>query len=248
MTDIVYEHPLNEKIRTYLRVEYLFNQVNSLASLETEWQQQSFFSSLFALIDVLDRGDIRPDLIKDIERCETALVAWSKHPSVSDDKLQHMLQQAVTLQSELLRTGKFIAALKEDKFLSPIRQRFSIAGGTCYFDLPQLQYWFHLPHEQQQNNAQQWLHQIRLAQQAISFVLTFIRSRGQFSDISATNGFYQNNTEQFELLRIVYSLQHGVYPTVSGNRYRYAIRFMQLCDDSGRSATDKEILFRLACC
>lgn len=248
MTELIYEHPLNEKIRTYLRVEYLFNQLNQLTALESEWQQQAFFNSLFDLIEVLDRNDVRPDLIKDIERCETALVAWSSHPSVSDDKLQTMLQQAVRLQSELLRSGKFVGNLKEDKFLAPLRQRFSLPGGTCYFDVPQLQYWFSLPLAKRQNMAAVWFEQLALVQQAIRFTLSFTRERGHFSPFQADNGFYQSNTEQFELLRIGYPLDAGVYPTVSGNKYRYAIRFMQLCDENGRSNSDKQIPFKLACC
>jgi cell division protein ZapD len=248
MTELIYEHPLNEKLRTYLRLEYLLNQLLSLNALETEWQQQAFFNALFDLIEVLDRTDIRPDLIKDCERSETALVTWANHPSVSDDKLQPVLQRAVRLQSELLRSGKFVGNLKEHKFLAPLRQRFTIPGGACYFDVPQLQYWFNLPLDQRQQMALSWCAEFNLLQQAVGFVLGFCREKGQFSDVTAENGFYQSNTDQHELLRIRYPLDAGVYPTVSGNKYRYAIRFMQLCDEAGRSNSEKSICFGLACC
>lgn len=248
MTELTYEHPLNEKLRTYLRLEQLLSQLHNLKALDSEWQQQAFFTTLFALIEVLDRNDIRPDLIKDCERCETALVAWANHPSVSDDKLKPVLQQAVRLQSELLRSSKFVGNLKEDKFLSPLRQRFAIPGGACHFDLPQLQYWFNLPHAERTLMANTWFNEFSLLQQAVSFVLGFCREKGQFTTVNAQNGFYQHNTEQHELLRIRYPLQAGVYPTVSGNKYRYAIRFMQLCDENGRSSSEKNISFRLACC
>lgn len=248
MTELLYEHPLNEKLRTYLKLEYLLNQLQSLRALQSEWQQQAFFNVLFDLIEVLDRNDIRPDLIKDCERCESALVAWANHPSVSDDKLKPVLQQAVRLQSELLRSGKFVGRLKEDKFLAPLRQRFAIPGGTCYFDVPQLQYWFNLPQTERTAMANNWCNEFSLLQQAISFVLGFCREKGQFTSLTAENGFYQHNTDQHELLRIRYPLDAGVYPTVSGNKYRYAIRFMQLCDENGRSSSEKSISFQLACC
>jgi cell division protein ZapD len=248
MTELIYEHPLNEKLRTYLRLEYLLAQLHNLNDLDSEWQQQAFFNALFDLVEVLDRNDIRPDLIKDCERCESALVAWANHPSVSGDKLKPVLQKAVRLQSELLRSGKFVGNLKEDKFLSPLRQRFSIPGGTCYFDVPQLHYWFNLPLEQRQHMAAGWCHEFGLLLEAISFVLGFSREKGQFTAVVADNGFYQSNTEQHELLRIRYPIDAGVYPTVSGNKYRYAIRFMQLCDEAGRSNSDQSISFELACC
>lgn len=248
MTELIYEHPLNEKLRTYLRLEYLLAQLHSLRALDSEWQQQAFFNTLFDLIEVLDRNDIRPDLIKDCERCETALVAWANHPSVSDDKLQPVLQQAVRLQSDLLRSGKFVGNLKDDKFLSPLRQRFAIPGGTCYFDVPQLHYWFNLPQSNRIQAAELWCAEFTLLQHAVSFVLGFSRQKGQFTEIVADNGFYQNNTDQHELLRIRYSTEAGVYPTVSGNKYRYAIRFMQLCDEAGRCNSEKTVCFQLASC
>lgn len=247
-SSLVYEHPLNEKVRTYLRVEYLFQQVHHQLALANESQQLGFFTSLFALIEVLDRNDIRPDLIKDVERCEGALVNWSRHPHISDDLLSSMLQKSVRLQSELLRGAKFANVLKDDKFLGPLRQRFFIPGGTCYFDLPQLQYWYTLELAARQKQAQDWIAQLTLVEQAISFVLTFIRERGQFQQVTAENGFFQSNTEQFELLRLRYPLSYGCYPTISGNKYRYAIRFMQLCDTQGRATTDQHIGFELACC
>jgi cell division protein ZapD len=248
MSQIIYEHPLSEKLRTYLRLEYLLAQLHNLNALSSEWQQQAFFNALFNLIEVLDRNDIRPELIKDCERCENALVVWANHPSVSDDKLTPMLQQAVRLQSELLRSGKFVGNLKEDKFLAPLRQRFAIPGGTCFFDVPQLHYWFNLPLPQRQHMAATWCAEFNLVQQALAFVLDFTRAKSEFNDVEADNGFYQSNTEQHELLRIGYALEAGVYPTVSGNKYRYAIRFMQLCDTTGRSNSEKNIRFQLASC
>lgn len=246
--EIVYEHPLSEKIRTYLRIEHLFTQLTALHAETHHAQQLSFFSTLFALIDVLDRNDVRPDLIKDIERCESQLVAWSNHPSVSDRKLQLMLQQALRLQSELLRSGKLINQLKDDKFLAPLRQRFALPGGCCYFDMPQLQYWLSLPAVAQQQQKSDWLSQLQLAEQAIQFVLSFIRERGQFLDVHAENGFYQQSAEQYELLRIKYTHSCCSFPTVSGNRYRYAIRFMQLSEQDGRSICADAVNFQLACC
>jgi len=246
--EIVYEHPLNEKVRAYLRIEHLFAQLNSLKVQQDNSLQLSFFSTLFTLIDVLERSDVRPDLIKDLERCESQLVLWSNHPSVSDKKLQLMLQQALRLQSELLRSGKLVNQLKEDKFLTPLRQRFAMPGGCCYFDMPQLQFWLSFPAQEQLQKKTSWLEQLQLTEQAIDFVLGFYRERGQFSEVEASNGFYQKNTEQFELLRIKYSQSGCSFPTVSGNKHRYAIRFMQLCEHNGRSACTEAIRFELAQC
>ena len=246
--EIVYEHPLNTKIRTYLRIEHLFTQLSGLRATEDEALQLSFFSTLFSLLDVLDRTDIKPDLLKDLERCESQLVQWSRHPAVSDQKLQPLLQQALHYQTDLLRCGKLAVPLKDDKFLAPLRQRFALPGGCCFFDVPQLQYWLKLPTSEQQQQISDWLAQLALTEQTLAFVLNFIRQRGEFTEMQAENGFYQQNAEQYELLRIKYSQACCSFPTVSGNRYRYAIRFMQLSEQDGRSACSNDIAFQLACC
>lgn len=248
MTELILEHPLNEKLRNYLRLEYLLIQLGQLAAVENEWQQQAFFTVLFDLTDVLDRNDIRPDLIKDCERCEAALVKWASHPSVSDDKLQSMLQQTVKLHSDLLRSGKFASAVKEDKFLAPLQQRYALPAAACYFDVPQLQLWFNLPLQKRQHAAANWFAEFALLRQALQLLLQFCRAKADFTPLLAENGFYQNNTEQYELLRIRYNTQHGVYPTVSGNKHRFAIRFMQLCSDNGKQNVSDNIPFALACC
>ncbi len=248
MTQLVYEHPLNEKLRTYLRLEAGLSQLRQQADLSDDARQQGFFSSLFAVLETIDRNDIRPDLLKDIERCEHAMVEWSEHPAISDEALKGQLQLGVRMQSELFRGNRLGGNLKDDKFLAPLRQRFLIPGGSCFFDLPQLQFWYALPLTQRLQQVQEWLQELQLAEQAVRYVLSFIRARGQFVQEQAIAGFYQSGTEQFELLRLQYDINDGCYPTISGNRYRYAIRFMQLCDAQGRTSTDKTINFALARC
>lgn len=247
-TQLIYEHPLNEKVRTYLRLEAGLQQVRQQADLIDDARQQGFFSSLFAVLETIDRTDVRPDLLKDIERCEHAMVEWSQHPQISDHALSDQLQRGIKLQSELFRGSRLGGNLKDDKFLAPLRQRFLIPGGSCFFDLPQLQYWYALPQTQRSQQVQVWLDELSLAEQAVHYVLSFIRARGQFMAEQAVAGFYQSGTEQFELLRLQYDIEDGCYPTISGNRYRYAIRFMQLCDAQGRTSTDKVINFALARC
>ncbi len=245
---LVYEHPLNEKVRTYLRLEAGLQQVRQQADLSDDARQQGFFSSIFAVLETIDRNDIRPELLKDIDKCEHAMVEWSEHPQISDVALKDQLQLGVRLQSDLFRGNRLGGNLKDDKFLAPLRQRFLIPGGSCFFDLPQLQYWYALPPQQRQQQVQEWLNELQLAEQAVNYVLNFIRARGQFVPEQAVAGFYQSGTEQFELLRLRYDINDGCYPTISGNRYRYAIRFMQLCDAQGRTSTDKAINFALARC
>lgn len=250
MNLVIYEHPLNEKLRTFMRIEHLFMQLNHCKNFQSDYQYRPFFDSLFALMELFERNDIRVELGKELERNEHSLVKWAAHPQICNDTLQQTLKKVMQLQSTLSKMPRICSGLKEDPFLGNIRQRFAIPGGNCHFDLPQLHFWLHLPEQQQNARIDSWLKQLTTIEEAIGLILSFVRERNPFTSIKAPGGFYQDNAENIELLRIQYTPAYGAYPTVSGNKYRYAIRFMQLTDEQeqGRESAQQDVIFSLACC
>ena len=234
MGHAVFEFPLKEKVRNYLRVEQLLGQLKITAKSEHTHLQLVFFEQLFELLDLIERLDLRSDLTKDLEAHEKNLVYWSKHPKIDSTALDR----------------RFGSALKEDKLLSAIRQRFAIPGGACSFDLPNLHFWLQQPLEQRLAEIAQWLETLALLDDAIAVSLSFIRERGQFINVVVDNGFYQGAAEdKNELIRVKCSVDEGYYPTLSGNKYRYALRFMLFSPQEGQSgAVESSIQFRLAAC
>ena len=188
MSTVLYEHPLNERIRNYLKLEQLFAQayscINSNISIATS--HQVFFNALFSIQDTLERNDVRGDLIKDLEKLEQNLVVWSKAPQV-DNK-----------------------------------------------------------HNRQE--IQQWLKLLSDISSALALILKFIRLGAEFIEIEADSGFYQDNGEGLLLLRIKLPKEAKYYPTVSGNKFRYSIRFMLPCEHTGRRYANQATIFQLARC
>lgn len=248
MTSILYEHPLNERIRNYLKIEQLFTQSTDALRQSMVMSHNLFFPSLFSIIDNLDRGDIRGDLIKDLEKLEQSLVIWSRIPDVDDKLITSNLNKTTTLSSQLKKAYPAWLILKNDKFLMTLKQRFSIQGGSSLFDLPQLQHWLNQTSEVINNECQQWLSHLQQIDEAITLILTFIRQQAHFETIESESGFYQDNGEGLKLLRIKVSKNTDRYPTVSGNRYRYSIRFMSPCAENGRKYSKQAISFQLARC
>ena len=250
MTHAVYEFPLNEKVRTYLRLEQLFKQLKQVESASEDWQFMNFFETLFTLLDLLERLDIRNDILKDIEVHEKNLVHWSQHPKIDTEALQAALQKILKLRDDLKKAKKIGTSLKEDKFLASIRQRFSIPGGTCSFDLPNLHYWLKQPIESVREQVNQWLTELHLISDAIDITLSFLRERGRFVNIDAENAFYQGVAEdKIELIRIYSATDKGYYPILSGNKYRYAIRFMLFNpNENASTAVEGKVEFKLASC
>jgi len=260
MTSVLYEHPLNERIRNYLKLEQLFAQVNSCAptndnpaennstSCNIITNQHVFFNALFAIIDTLERSDIRGDLIKDLEKLEQNLVVWSKSPNIDNSALENNLSETVKLVGKLRTNTPTWWQLKEDKLLASLRQRFAIQGGNASFDLPQLHFWLHQPAEKTNQDIILWLGFLTDVIRSLALVLKFIRQRACFDDIETDSGFYQDNGEGLLLLRIKLPSDAQYYPTISGNRFRYSIRFMLPCQHTGRRYSNQATKFQLARC
>ncbi|RDV29079.1 cell division protein ZapD [Alteromonas aestuariivivens] len=250
MTTTVFEFPLKEKVRNYLRIEQLLVQLKTASGNSQSAIHMYFFEQLFTLLDLFDRIDVRSDVLKDLDGHEKNLRYWSRHPNIDSSALEEALNSILDLRKRLKDSRKFGSLLKDDKLLSSIRQRFAIPGGTCGFDLPNLHYWLHLPVTERQPIMKGWLDNLSVLEEAIATSLSFLRERGHFHTTTAVNGFYQDVAEdKNELIRIRYQSDQGYYPTLSGNKYRFALRFIWFePKDNQITGVDNDVTFDLAAC
>jgi cell division protein ZapD len=239
---------MNERIRGYLKLEQQFKQLDLCLTHAMSVSQTVFFSALFSILDHLDRNDTRGDLIKDLEKLESKLVHWSRSPEINNDALQNALRQTVDYICQLKALSPQYLSLKDDKLLASIRQRFAIQGGNSSFDLPQLTFWINQPETKIAQDIEYWRASIKLIEDAVQLVLQFIREKSDFTPLQAQKGFYQDSGDGIALLRVQLDSQCQYFPTISGNKYRYSIRFVEPCQETGKKFTDQCIAFELAQC
>ena len=250
MSTAVYEFPLNEKVRNYLRIEHILSQIKASADRNDSTANIQFFNDLFTLLDLLERLDVRNDVLKDFDVQERNLLHWSKHPNIDDEALQQTLQTILRLREGLKQFKRIGNDLKDNAFIASIRQRFAIPGGTCSFDLPNLHFWMSQTPQKRQADQQKWLSSLALIDSAISLSLSFLRQRGVFQSEEAVKGFFPGlSDDKGELIRIRMQSDLSIYPTLSGNKYRYALRFMQFDADTGNNKPVEHTLnFEIASC
>ena len=245
MTTHYFEHPLNEKTRIYLRVEALLNQLNLAAQFSDQMQHLIFYRSLFDLVEIFEQIQLKSELAKDIEKQRLAYRSWQNVEGVDQQMLTTVLSEVDATHSGLMSAERFGQSLKEDRFLSAIRQRFNLPGGSCCFDLPALHHWLHLPLEKKQADAKHWLSSLAPLSSALSLWLKLTRETGHFRSIEAKSGFYQSDADEANILRLELSTAHGVYPMISGHKNRFAIKFIDF--ESGQASVE-DIDFKLAVC
>ncbi|WP_162063471.1 cell division protein ZapD [Vibrio taketomensis] len=245
MTTQYFEHPLNEKTRIYLRVEALLHQLDVSSRFSDDLQHLNFFRALFDLLEIFEQIQLKSELAKDIEKQRLTYRNWLNVEGVDQEMLRKILQEVDQAHSELMNAERFGQSLKEDRFLSTIRQRFNLPGGACCFDLPALHHWLHLPCKQKQQDARGWMESLSSLSNALRLWLRLTRETGYSQIIVAHNAFYQSDAEEANILRLNIPMHYSVFPMISGHKNRFAIKFIEF--KTGQAYTG-DIQFELAVC
>lgn len=245
-TTVLFEYPLNEKMRTWLRIEFLLNQLESSRNITDSLSALTFFRNAAELLDVFERGELRTEIVKELDKQQQKLRSWAEVPGV-DREVVHKLHDSLKSRSSALMAAPRMGQLmREDRLIGLVRQRLSIPGGCCSFDLPTLHIWLHIEQEKRDAQVAQWMASLSPIRDALTLILELIRQSGAFRHQTSLNGFYQDNAEGADLLRLQLALEDSLYPQVSGHKSRYAIRFLPL--DSEHGEVPARLDFQLACC
>lgn len=243
---VTYEYPLNEKIRSWLRLETLLQQVYELSHITSYTSGVAFFRSVSELIEILDRGEVRTDLIKELEKHRKRLAAWADSPNADNQLISSLLNDLSTKTTNITSASRFGQQLRNDKIISMVRQRLSIPGGCCSFDLPTLQLWLNMPQEPRDHSIGEWLKSLAPLKDTLDTILHLLRQAAAFETKECHNGFYQDSVEDKELLRVRLSTDKLIYPQISGHKTRFAIRFLHI--DSENGIVPAMMNFELSCC
>lgn len=245
-TTILFEYPLNEKMRTWLRIEFLTSQLENSRTITDPLGALTFFRNAAELLDVFERGELRTDIVKELEKQQQKLRAWADVPGVDMELIDTLRDKLKVCSGTLMAAPRMGQLMREDRLIGLVRQRLSIPGGCCSFDLPTLHIWLHVGQEQRDAQVAVWMESLMPIREALTQILDLIRQSGEFRTQTSVNGFFQDNGEGAELLRLQLSLDDSLYPQVSGHKSRYAIRFLPL--DSERGEVPARLDFELACC
>lgn len=249
----IYEQPTNERIRAFLRLEKLFKQFSFHLNQGATWNNQIAIDAINELLAFTARSDIKLEALKELERQHTRLERLSKRPQIDQSQLVSLLQKQKRVIVELTSiTGQLGQTLQTVELLSSIRQKNSVPGCICDFDLPVYQYWLTRPEQIRNEHLQEWFAPFTILDKAICLILDVLRNSVEASDEVASNGFFQQSldtSQVVQLLRINTDEGTRYYPEISAGKHRFSIRFMTNDDPSQRPEQYKEdVHFKLRMC
>ncbi|PID45906.1 MAG: cell division protein ZapD [Proteobacteria bacterium] len=226
----VYEHPLNEKIRLFSRLEFLIHRFNFYMQDPKPENCQSALMVLLELYNLSSRLDVKSATLNVLDWQTQALSRISELDEVDQAKLQEILDK-LNARAERLHKfrGQLGQHLKSHSFINMLKQRAMIAGGVNSFDLPVFNYWYTRSEQERVKNLEDWIEPFSIAYDAISVVLELVRHSGHPVTQVARDGFYQatlNNNREYQLLQIELPGNAHYFPEVSAGKQRFSIRFV----------------------
>ena len=249
----IFEQPLNERLRTFLRLDFLYSQAIYHNDKASTWGSRAAMSSLLDMLAIAMRGDVRSDVLKDLERHVTQLTEYQNHPGIDAARLRALVSNLQRLRTDLGSAGAaWLQPLRDSEFLASIKHRSAIPGGTCEFDLPDYYFWLNQPDSVRMPTFVRWLGLLRPLCDAIAEILWLTRQNGRASEQLASGGVFTINFDRdtpYQLLRIALPAGVALYPEISGSHYRCNLRFLEWPSiDVRPKQTTADVKFTLTCC
>lgn len=248
---ICFEFPLNEKVRTQLRLEFLYRKTLHALECGSAWDHRTALFTILDMLAVLARGDVRAEVTKELERIRDSLLPLRQMAGVDQAQLSDTLNQVDHYLAAIMEERTRTADLKDNDFLNNVKQRAGLPGGACEFDLPALHAWLNQPANYRDDDLRHWLESFEALHGAIGLCMQLLRASADQEKlvVQASN---LNHTltpnRDCQLVQIYLAKNLHCYPVVSGNRFGLSIRLMKQLDLARKDeAVLDDVAITLAC-
>lgn len=229
-----FEQPLIERVRILLRIETLIHRLDYLKKLDPDIASYQALLTLLEITALLGRGDVKQEIIKELERHHKVLNGLISNQNVNKSRLELTLSKLKNAIANIHgMDGKPGEHLKKIDFLLAIKQRSAIPGGSCDFDLPELRYWLNQTYKNRLKDINRWAKPYYQLYDVIQLLLSIIRDSADAELVTAKNGFFQEVLDRHQpnqMLRIELSRSSRIFPEISAGKHRYTIRFLRFQD------------------
>ena len=245
----IYEEPVHEKVRKFLKLEYLFDRIVYFKNKEDPRENYNALSALAELYEILSRSDIKAELIREIETHNTY---FRKIKDVMDSQAdQSKLNSVLEKQDLLLKLlynvdTKYLDYIDEDILCKTIIK-------NCFSTLQpaSIEFWLTRDIVLRETQINLWLEPILFIKKSVDFILEIIRKSASFNDKLAEKGFFIEKLDPKKnilLIRVTLTSDLYYYPQISVGKQRLNIMFMSKDDKNNLVRFQEDVSFILTTC
>ena len=248
----IYELPLNERLRTFMRIEFLFSRLNYFASnLDNNWGTRTVIHTLLEVYSILSRTDVRREVLADLERYIMQMERFQLSPDADNNMVNDILEDLDSIKTKVVEIGTdYLLSLREDEFIASLLHRHTLPGGKAEFDMPKYKFFLESDQKNMSKHINAWIDVVRPICEGIDKLMWIIRESNEPISTVAVNGQYNHQIEkraQISLVRIITN-DANVYPEISGGRHLIAVRFFNYNEDGKYTQYEDNVNFKICLC
>ena len=251
-TTTLYEHPLTERLRFFMRLEFLFRLARHSLRNETEWDSHNCLAALLEILNIVGRIDVKTEVIKELDRINSTLSALTQISGINHDTLNQLLTTLGGFKTQLhSMNGPLAQTLRKNELFKLLIQRSGIPGGMCDFDLPPYRHWLKHPATHRIEDLRQWLGSLDTLRLSVELMLKLVRESAEPAPQVAPGGNYQQNLDTEtpnQMIRIWLPADSPYFVEISAGRHRFTARFMEACTTARPNQTTTDVEFHISCC
>lgn len=225
---IEYSFPMNKGIRLFMRYDHLMDLYQGFAD-----QHNDFRSAVLGLIELYEltaRGDLKADLMREIDRIAFSRSSGRMRGAEAEDFDEELVTELKKIAEQVTQLrGQLGAHLKNHDFINAVRQKNAIPGGLNSFDLPIMKFWLSQPEVTLKEQLEEWSSPFAELQSHIHRYLELLRNQAPAVTAQAEQGYFAatlDTRRSYQLLSISLPSGSTVYPEPSLGRHRITLRFM----------------------
>ena len=252
MSEHTYELPLNERLRTFMRVEFLYKRLKYALESEDTWAIRSSVNTLIEIYSILSRTDVRREVIFDLDRYIFQMTQYQGSTMVNKERAQEINSKLESLKKKVDQVGTgYLSQIRDIEFVSSLLHRHTLPGGRAEFDMPKYKFWLNSGLNRTRSDLREWVDVVKPVCDSIDQILWLLRESAEAISTVAINGLYNHQIErnsQITLVRIFLN-KNSVFPEISGGKHLISIRFLNWAKtDEKTTQENKNIRFKISLC
>ena len=248
---IIYEQPVAENVRNFLKCEYLYEKYSFAIAQEDIWNIRSSISTLLEISDFTLRINLKIELLKELEKLKIHVSYLRNNNLLEIVKYENYLKDINVCLDNLneidVSPSKSIVS---NDFLMQIKNKLHIPAGDNFFDMPSYLNFLLSNKNAIVDNINFWYQPFEHLFISSKLILDIKRGNSKFNNLISNGSFFEKKLDintKIDLVRIKLLTNSNIFPDVSVNRQNINIIFKTSYGNKMLSkAVDENIDFELS--